>query len=53
MNNAMKYGKMLQDGGYSKEQADTQMRVWEEMTNDNFSTKQDIQFSEFALIIFQ
>jgi biopolymer transport protein ExbB/TolQ len=49
MINAMRYTKDLEESGFSKEQANTTVKVLMEIMDSKFSTKQDIQFSELAV----
>ncbi|MBT4793222.1 MAG: hypothetical protein HON90_16740 [Halobacteriovoraceae bacterium] len=49
MINAMRYTEYLVDAGFTKEQADTAIKVGLELMDAKFATKQDIQLSELAL----
>lgn len=49
MINALRSTRALVDCGFSKEQADTTIKVLMEIMDSKFSTKQDIQFSELAV----
>jgi hypothetical protein len=49
MIDAMRYTKDLVESGFTKDQADTSLKVFEEIMNQNFATKKDIQLSELAL----
>ena len=49
MFNALKYTQELQNAGFSREQAETSMKVLIEVMNDNFTTKSDLKELEVAM----
>lgn len=49
MINALRYTKDLEESGFSKDQANTTIKVLMEIMDSKFATKQDIQLSEVAL----
>ena len=51
MINAMRYTKDLEESGFTKEQADTTIKVLMEIMESKFATKQDIQVSSAELKI--
>jgi hypothetical protein len=42
MFNALKYAKILEDVGFSREQAETHMQIIMEIIENNLATKQDV-----------
>ena len=49
MIDAMRYTKDLMGSGFTKDQANTSLKVFEEIMNQNFATKKDIKISEIAV----
>jgi uncharacterized protein Smg (DUF494 family) len=49
MINALRYSKELEEAGFSKEEANVTLKIWMEIMDSKFATKQDIQLSELAL----
>ena len=43
MKNSMKYSRMLQDNGVSREQAETHIQILEEIVDMNLATKEDLR----------
>ncbi len=43
MFNSLKYARMLEGGGFSREQAETSVNILVEIMEDKLATKQDIQ----------
>ena len=51
MFNTLKYAKMLEEVGFSREQAETSIKILVEIMEDKLATKQDIRELEFKLTL--
>ncbi|GAB4421619.1 MAG: hypothetical protein OHK0056_32530 [Bacteriovoracaceae bacterium] len=49
MFNALKYTEILEKVGFSREQAETSVKVLIEVMDDNFATKHDLKEFQFAM----
>jgi biopolymer transport protein ExbB/TolQ len=49
MFNAMKYTEVLEEAGFTKEQADTSLKVLVEVMDQNFATNENLKITELAL----
>lgn len=51
MFNTLKYVKMLEDSGFSRDQSEITVRILTEVMEDKLATKQDLQNLKSELII--
>ena len=51
MFNTLKYAKMLEEVGFSREQAETSIKILVETMEDKLATKQDLKELEYKLTI--